>query len=302
MENTGNELLDVSSKQYSAILDEIVKEKVTISSRVEASFHFIKYHDCSCREDDFLKVLRKYIFTYCFPRTRYKHQDAFDIGDLTWEARDKFFNPSDPSNSGELGEIALYFLLEGYLKAPQIVSKMSLKTTDGENFKGSDGIHFGRYNDKNCIFYCESKLDKERCDALRYCIESVIDFHNTKKDFEVSLIRNNIDVDNQELRKAIIDYLDPASEKTEDWIEINACFVGYNWDKFTIIEQQTDNTLLQEELKNMYKEDIEHIKNYLQKRIDPSKTKQRFYFFIIPFKDVERLRVKFMELLYGQHK
>ncbi len=98
-----------------------------------------------------------------------------------------FFNPSNSNKTEELGEIALYFLLESYLKAPQIVSKMSLKTTGDKNFNGSDGIHFGIYHNKKCIFYCESKLDEDRSDAFRFCKDFVLDFHKNKKDCEVSI-------------------------------------------------------------------------------------------------------------------
>ena len=143
--------------------------------------------------------------------------------DLTYEARDKFFNPSDSARSGELGEIALYFLLESYLNAPQIVSKMALKTSGAKNYNGSDGIHFGKYQDKYCVFYCESKLDQDRADAFRLCKESVLEFHEEKKDFEVSIIKNHLDVKDPEIRKAIVEFVDPTQDKSDEWMEVNAC-------------------------------------------------------------------------------
>jgi len=294
------ELIDVKKEHYNAILEEVVREIIIVNNRVEASFHFIKYHDCRDREEDFLKTLRSYIFYYCFPRNRYRNKsNSLEAGNLTWEARDKFFNPNDPSNTGELGEISLYFLLESYLNAPQIVSKMSLKTTAGENYKGSDGIHFGIHNNKKCLFYCESKLDKDRSDAFRNCINSILEFHKSKRDFEVSIIRNNIDIQDPQLRKAIIDFLDPTADKKDDWAEINACFVGYDWRKFAEVETETDNHVLHEQLRKRLHSEIGDVKQYLAERIQYPEVKQRFYFFVMPFKDIENLRIKFMELLYG---
>ncbi|MEG2708682.1 MAG: Hachiman antiphage defense system protein HamA, partial [Vagococcus sp.] len=46
---------------------------------------------------------------------------------MSKDARQKFRDYT--SNKGELGELILYTFLEGHLSAPQILSKMSLKTT-----------------------------------------------------------------------------------------------------------------------------------------------------------------------------
>ena len=269
------------------------------------SFHFIKYHDCQDQEEGFLKTLTGYVVQYCFSRTRYNDNSVPDIQRLFLEGRDKFFKPSDTnghpntSKTGELGEIALYFLLESYLKAPQIVSKMSLKTTGQKNIHGSDGIHFGIHNGKKCLFFCESKLDKDRSDAFRLCKKSVVEFYQSKRDFEISIIRNHIDIEDPKLRQAIIDFIDPTKEKKDDWLEINACFVGYDWNKFVEIECEKNNFKLHAKLKEYLSTEVNDIKKYLQERITFPEMPQRFYFFIIPFKDVTKLRETFLEMLYG---
>lgn len=304
---------DVSEKEYSALID-FIHEDVKVNDRVDASFHFIKYHDCIDREMDFLKTLRRRIVYYCFSKSRYKNVEGDTLTDLVFEARDKFFNPKDSelkgskkgrsgsSRTGELGEIALYFLLESFLKAPQIVSKMALKTTQGENYKGSDGIHIGIYNGKTCIFYCESKLNKNRDDAFDDCIKSVINFQGSKKDFEVSIINNHIDTEDPQLRSAVIDFLDPTKPRSSDWIEIHACFIGFNWLNFLEVEKETNNDKLIEKLKTDLKKDIESVKKHLNEKIIYPTIKQRFYFFIMPFKDIETLRTNFLTLLYGNKK
>lgn len=295
-------LVDVKRQSYDAILEEVICETTKISDRIEASFHFIKYNDCFDREKDFLRILRGHTIHYCFPKERYKRKMDTEIVDLTYEARDKFFNPTDPNKSGELGEIALYFLLESYLKAPQIISKMSLKTTGQKNYNGSDGIHFGIYREKKCVFYCESKLNKNRDAAFKLCLQSVLDFQKEKKDFEISIIKSNIDVDDQELRDAILNFLDHNKEKRGDFIEVNACFVGYDWNKFVEVEKSSDNDSLHAKLRGELKKDVEKVKPLLTSLITNKEILQRFYFFIIPFKDVERLRKEFLELLYGKQQ
>jgi hypothetical protein len=301
-------LPDISEDKYSALID-FVQEDVKINDRVEASFHFVKYHDCIDRENDFLKTLRNHLIYYCFPKARYQEKDPSEISNLLFEGRDKFFNPKDAKNgrsgasmSGELGEIALYFLLESFLKAPQIVSKMSLKTTSGENYKGSDGIHLGVSGGKNCIFYCESKLNRDMGAGLDACIKSVLEFQGIKKDFEISIINNHLEVSDPDLKNAILDFLDPSKEKKDNWIEIHACFVGFNWSKFADIEKETVNADLILKLKEELKKDIDSAKKHLNDKIQNPPIKQRFYFFVMPFKDIDLLRSSFLTLLYGNRK
>lgn len=297
--------LDVSENSYTALID-VIQEDIKVNDRVDASFHFVKYHDCNNREADFLKSLRKHLVYYCFPKARYSGKSVEEITDLVFEGRDKFFNAKDSANgrkgssrSGELGEIALYFLLESYLKAPQIISKMSLKTTQGENFKGSDGIHLGIQGDKKCVFYCESKLNKKRDAAFDDCIKSVLDFQGKKKDFEISIISNHIDVSDPVLKDAIIEFLDPTKPKDDTWLEVHTCFIGFNWDKFVDVEACLTNDQLIEELKNQLTADIIAMKAYLNKKIVYPTIRQRFFFFVMPFKDIDELRTNFLKLLYG---
>lgn len=297
--------LDVSEASYQALID-VIQEDIKVSDRVEASFHFLKYHDCVDRETDFLKTLRKHLIYYCFSKDRYQGKTVDEITELVFEGRDKFFNPKDSDNgrkgstrSGELGEIALYFLLESYLKAPQIVSKMSLKTTQGENFKGSDGIHLGILGGKKCVFFCESKLNKKSDKAIDECIKSVLAFQEVKKDFEVSIIKNHIDVEDRELREAIIEFLDPTKKKGDDWLEVHACFVGFDWEKFTGIEALSNNDDLMKKLIAELTLDSAVIKSYINKAIVYPAIKQRFLFFLMPFLDIDTLRENFLKLLYG---
>jgi Cap4 SAVED domain len=300
--------LDVYESNYDAIID-VIQEDIKVNDRVEASFHFLKYHDCIDREGDFLKTLRKHLVYYCFPKARYRGKTVDEITDLVFEGRDKFFNAKDSANgrkgssrSGELGEIALYFLLESYLKAPQIISKMSLKTTQGENFKGSDGIHLGLQGGKKCIYYCESKLNKKRDLAFDDCVKSILDFQGRKKNFEISIINNHIDVSDPALRDAIIEFLDPTKIKGDDWLEVHSCFIGFNWAKFTDIETVLPNEKLMDELKKQFASEIVEMKTYLSQKITYPTIRQRFFFFVMPFKDIDTLRSNFLTLLYGDKK
>ena len=49
---------------------------------------------------------------------------------------------TDLNKTGEGGEILLYILTQDILKLPQLISKMSLKTSPKMHYHGADGIHF----------------------------------------------------------------------------------------------------------------------------------------------------------------
>lgn len=302
--------LELTSDNYESLIECLSKHE-KINNRVDTSFHFLKYHDCIDREKDFLEVLKSHLVQYCFPKHRYEGKGPSEICKLAFEGRDKFFNPkstpttparkgrSGASRSGELGEIALYFLLETFLKAPQIVSKMSLKTTGGENIKGSDGIHIGIVDGKKCVFYCESKLNKVKNTAFTDCIDSVIKFREDKKDFEISIINNHIDIKEPLLKQAVLDFLNPSKPKEDDWLEIHACFVGFNWDEFAGIEEEPTNDELMQRIRKELLKEVISAKKFLENKLQPSSNRLRYYFFVMPFKDIESLRSNFLKSLYG---
>lgn len=60
---------------------------------------------------------------------------------------------TDLEKTGEGGEILLYILTQEFLKLPQLLSKMSLKTSGQLHYQGADGIHVG-FDDKNRIYIC----------------------------------------------------------------------------------------------------------------------------------------------------
>lgn len=48
---------------------------------------------------------------------------------------------TDLEKTGEGGEILLYMLVQEYLSIPQLISKMSLKTSGQLHYQGANGIH-----------------------------------------------------------------------------------------------------------------------------------------------------------------
>ena len=107
---------------------------------------------------------------------------------------------TDLKKTGEGGEILLYILIQDILKLPQLISKMSLKTSGKLHYQGADGIHF-QYNEttKNLeLYWAESKMYKDLNTAIAKCFESIKGFlldpqgYTSTQERDIDLITSNI--------------------------------------------------------------------------------------------------------------
>ncbi|MGN5476907.1 HamA C-terminal domain-containing protein [Cupriavidus basilensis] len=75
----------------------------------------------------------------------------------------------------EAGELLLYALIEHYLRAPLIVSKMRLKTSTNMPVHGADGLHAGwcEKTDALILYFGESKMHQTFASAMQDAAESV---------------------------------------------------------------------------------------------------------------------------------
>ena len=85
---------------------------------------------------------------------------------------------TDLKKTGEFGEMLLYILVQEILGLPQLISKMSLKSSGKLHYQGADGIHV-KYNENEetlSLYWGESKMEKTSNSALKNCFKSLKDF------------------------------------------------------------------------------------------------------------------------------
>lgn len=85
--------------------------------------------------------------------------------------------------TGEGGEILLYILTQDILKLPQLISKMSLKTSAKMHYQGADGVHF-RYNRTTGnleLYWAEAKMYQNLNAALTNCFDSLKGFYRSER-------------------------------------------------------------------------------------------------------------------------
>ena len=156
-----------------------------------------------------------------------------DIFRLIERARTLFV---DLDKTGEGGEMFLWALTEQLLGIPQVLSKMSLKTSGAVHFHGSDGVH-ANVNDatrKLELYFCESKMYSDLVSGLDKCFQSAAPFLlnmptlGTEANHEMFLATEFNKIGDPQLAEALIDHLTPGSIAAQSTEFCLSTFVGFD--------------------------------------------------------------------------
>ncbi|MBV7440028.1 DUF1837 domain-containing protein [Weeksellaceae bacterium TAE3-ERU29] len=308
-----------------AIKDLIIKNDNELHSRIEliekdfkfeltetlAHFYFIKLDgNGNPRKSDLLKYVAMKIVDYSIPRKELqeakeylnKNNSSFKIIELEKKANKLF---TSLEKTGELGEMLLYILTEDILKLPQIISKMTLKTSGNLHYQGADGIHFN-YNESDDtldLYWGESKMEKTITSALSNCFNSITPFltdpisYDSTQNRDLQLITSNIDenINDKKLEDFLVNYFDLNSDFSNKLNFKGICFIGFdvrNYPKKP--RKKTTNTLLEE-----FKNELRRWKKSVKTQLDnhPELKSFEINIFLMPFESVEEMREEFLELI-----
>lgn len=245
-------------------------------------------------------MLYTYIINYCLSaRNREDKLTPQQAASLVKQARELFrrpdISPDDPDETGEAGEILLYFLIEAVLKAPQVVSKMELKTNRKDEVKGSDGIH-ARWNEVDAlvdVFFGEAKLYKNSASAISAALKSINDFHEIKMySHELAMVTKHFKFANEEVKSAISAMIIHGQPGPN--IRINhACLIGYDFNGYSQCEGKHGDELLSA-FAEVFLLDGKRLVGLLQKKLDAFPKKHLvFDVFFMPFPSVTEFRNEF---------
>ncbi|MDR1341118.1 MAG: DUF1837 domain-containing protein [Prevotellaceae bacterium] len=130
---------------------------------------------------------------------------------------------------GELGELLLFTLLDVYLGAPKILSKISMKTSPKMPVYGADAVHAQYVDGVLRLYLGESKLYKSFKSATRKAIHSISDALSNYE-HEFTLIEHHIDFPeiNDDIAQDIINILNPFNTTNiHADILYSPCFIGF---------------------------------------------------------------------------
>ncbi|TDW65033.1 uncharacterized protein DUF1837 [Novosphingobium sp. PhB55] len=170
-------------------------------------------------------ILENFVFSCTEIQKKTGSNRKIDAEELLQKALRKL---SRHTAKGELGELILFTLLDVYLGAPKLLSKVSMKTNPRMPVYGADAVH-GQFHDGAFRLYLgESKLQKDFKAAAKKAATS-ISSAKAKYDDEFDLLDSYIDFPNidDETESEILSILNPFSESHQADIVHSPCFIGF---------------------------------------------------------------------------
>jgi hypothetical protein len=243
------------------------------------------------------RMLAKYITHYCFTAERRKDLSEVERNEMYMQARDLFRLAAD---SGQVGELLIYFLLETVLGAPQALKKMPLTTNPKEERKGSDGVHIRWDESANVLelIFAESKIWASFSAALSDAFRSMEAFHDARtRQLEINIVTSGFSNLKPELQGKVASYID--GENVSQCRFVHACLIGFNWPEYECLTDGRRAAFITE-FEDRYRTWAASIRSSLNDKLKAFKHKHlRLEFFMLPFRDVEAFRAWFNQELTG---
>lgn len=253
------------------------------------------------------RFLQKNIGSYVFSRASienfYLEGEEQAIGLRAIELLRTASNPNDLGAGGELGEILLYLFLEQKLNAPKLLSKVELKTTNGQYVFGSDGVHLLQINGQPVPFFQlilgESKIQGDLKSAVDSAFKSIAAVSkgpsNEIRLIEKNLLAESFDPAKTEFIKSLI-----VPSKRDLSINVDnafGIFLGYS---LNLEGSQMSNDEYRMAAAQKMADDIQGIAPYIEEKIrNTGLSGYSFYIYVIPFNNAAKDRAAIIMKLKG---
>jgi HamA len=184
--------------------------------------------------------MRNAVADYAIPRSQLTKAKARDarynsseaVAALVEQARRSF---TDLAKTGEGGEMLLFLLAERFLKLPQILCKMDLKTDPRMHYHGADGVYAGVTTDGVLkLYWGESKIYKDPAAAIKACLASLAPFlieaehERAERERDLILLSDKADLSDTALTEALKRYFDKNSIMSKRVQYCGVALVGFD--------------------------------------------------------------------------
>lgn len=285
-------------------------------TKITGRFFYLDFKNREPNQEIFVDYIFRKIDRYCIPRkvlskAKKKYAETEDESVFT-DLHDQaiklfvFSNSKRGAHLGEPAELIAFIILEAFLGAPQIASKMYMKTSTSMPIHGADAIHMRYHKDTDCLdlIWGEAKLYDDLNNGLSKAIESIKSFISvdTKtgdkpQNRDIEILKDNPDVDDEAMQQAICDYFDPYSDKAGNVRHIYTCLVGYDESLYENLVGATDEEI-EEYFRNRYIEKAVKTYNSFSNRVtNAGLSEMQFILILLPFKDINKLRDDFKLML-----
>jgi hypothetical protein len=228
--------------------DELEVHLQLIERDVLIDGHRVKIH-CHCltvdgngrvRPQRLAEFMRHSLADYAVPRSQLEKARARDIKFKSTSAVAALHQQAcrtitDLENTGEGGEMLLFLLAERFLKLPQVLCKMDLKTDSHMHYHGADGVYAGVTNDGILkLYWGESKIYNDATSAIRACIASLAPFlseadhQESSRERDLVLLSDKADLSDPKLTDAFKRYFDRTSKVSNRVEYCGIALVGFD--------------------------------------------------------------------------
>jgi hypothetical protein len=186
------------------------------------------------------EFMRNAVADYAIPRSQLAKAKARDtkynsteaVTSLVEQARRSF---TDLAKTGEGGEMLLFLLAERFLKLPQVLCKMDLKTDSRMHYHGADGVYAGVTPEGVLkLYWGESKIYKDAATAIKDCLASVAPFliepehEDAGRERDLILLSDKADLSDPALTEALKRYFDKTSPMSKRVKYCAVALVGFD--------------------------------------------------------------------------
>lgn len=289
----------------SSYLVQVEQEIVLDNTKTTSHCYFIAVDgNGQLRTSAFIRRICEHVIDFAMPRTQIREASEFlkrtgssqKWARLTRDAESLF---NDLATTGEGGELVLFILAEHVLRLPQIICKMSLKTSAGMHYHGADGVHARIDPDTGALslYWGEAKMYQRPAQAISACLDSLAPFlrdedvRGSARTRDINLLSSFVDLDDPTVENAIKAYLDPDNPAFNRLQYCGLAFVGFDPD----IYPPSDQRAVAEAIAAAVKTSIVDWRTHIGQRVLTERLEQfEIHFICLPFPSVDDFRSRFL--------
>lgn len=250
------------------------------------------------------EFMRNAVADYAIPRSQLakakRRDESFKsteaVAALVEQARRSF---TDLSNTGEGGEMLLFLLTERFLKLPQILCKMDLKTDSRMHYHGADGVYAGVTETGLLkLYWGESKIYTTARKAINACLASLAPFlvepehEEAERERDLILLSDKADLSDQRLTEAIRTYFDKSSIMSKRVQYCGVALVGFD----AAFYPNEDVTAVTDQIVNAARASIKTWQAEISTRLKVEKLERfEIQLFCIPLPSAKEFRAAFLK-------
>ncbi|OGO84278.1 MAG: hypothetical protein A2203_02440 [Chromatiales bacterium RIFOXYA1_FULL_46_5] len=276
--------------------------------------HLVKIH-CHCLSIDgngrvqpqrLAEFMRNAVADYAVPRSKLAEAKARDsrynsteaVTELVEQAKRSF---TDLAKTGEGGEMLLFLLAERFLKLPQILCKMDLKTDNRMHYHGADGVYAGITPEGLLkLYWGESKVYKDVKAAIRDCLNSLSPFliepdnEEAERECDLLLLSDKADLSNSNITNALKKYFDKSSPLSKRVQYCGVALIGFDAEFYP----KENAKSVADEVITASRIALKDWSNYIGERLKSEKLEQlEIEFLCIPMPSADGFREAFLKAM-----